>query len=72
MDLEGAPDPQELFMGTRVTVNEWFKDFEAYVDRRMKGKIHDRQWFSALRNLCVNHQGMKSLLDSLRENDSPT
>ena len=59
------PDLQQLFMGTTITVDDWFKDFESYVDSVHHGKVQNRQWFSILRNLCVHHPGLKSLLDSL-------
>jgi hypothetical protein len=63
------PDPQQLFMGTQVLVEDWFDDFESYVYATHHGKIPDRQWFSFLRQLCQDHPGLKSLLDRLRSYD---
>ena len=59
------PDPQQLFMGTQVLVDDWFDDFETYSYATQRGKIQDRQWFSLLRQLCQDHPGLKSLLDRL-------
>ena len=63
------PDPNKLFMGTTITVADWFRDFQAYVNATHHGKIRNRQWYSVLWNLCANHPGMRNLLEAIPDHD---